>query len=167
MRQIVRSLLMMILGLLTLGATAEAAVVTIDVDPGTPGIQGKIKVQLGATVTLDVVVDAVTDLNAFEFNLGYKSANLNATTITSGMFLSAGSPIGVDLGPPLLKYGEFQLSAMGSSGTDVVLASITFTAVRKGNSKLALPVVRLSAPHGVSILNGGGIGGSIQVVSKK
>ncbi len=168
MRQIARSLLMMILGLLTLGATAEAAVVSIDVDPNRAGIQDKIKVQLGDTVTVDVVVDDVSNLNAFQFDLRYPATKLNATVITSGNFLpGTPSTLNEDLGPPLLKYNEFIFSAMGSSGTDVVLASITFTAVRKGKSRLDLPVVRLAAPHGVSILNGVGTGGKIRVVSKR
>jgi len=155
----------MIVGLWALGATAEAAMVSLDVDPSTAGIQDKIKVQLGDTVTVDVVVDAVTDLNAFEFNLGYIGARLNARTIMSGMFLP-GPPISAveDLGPPLLKYAEFQFSDAASSGTDVVLASIIFDTVGLGTSTLTLPVVKLSGPHSFEILNGSGTGGSITVV---
>jgi len=154
----------MIVGLWALGATAEAVMVSLDVDPSTAGIQNAISVPFGPSVTVDVVVDAVTDLNAFQFNLGYIGAILNATTITSGMFLSAGIPIGVDLGPPLLKYGEFQFSDAASSGTDVVLASIIFDTVGLGTSTLTLPVVKLSGPHAFEILNGSGTGGSITVV---
>lgn len=168
MRQYVMSVFLMIVGLLAFGTTAEAVKVAVDMNPNRPGIQKNIKVKLGETVTVDVVVDDVTDLNAFEFSLRYPAKKLNATAITSGNFLpGTPSTLNEDLGPPLLKYDEFILSAMGSSGTDVVLASITFTAVRRGKSRLALPVVKLSAPHGVIVLSGAGTGGIIKVVRKR
>ena len=131
---------------------AGAVSVVVDVDPGTAGIQSQATIMNGDSITVDVVVTGVTNLNAFEFDLDFNSTILAATGITSGNFLPAPAlNVENNTASPDVNFAEFALVPVGSNG-DGVLASITFSSLALGMSDLVLNDVILSAPFGAQIL---------------
>lgn len=167
MRQCLRSLLMTIVGLLALGATAEAVLVEIDMDPGSPGVQTNLSpVLVNDIFTVDVLVSGLTSpplaanevpLQGFEFHLNYDSAVLDATSAVGGNILLAPTFTLPDLTTPgLVVFGDLSLGDPTSTAAAGILASITFNTVGPGFSLLDLngildPDNPLDNPNGVAL----------------
>jgi hypothetical protein len=91
-------------------------------DPAAVKIQGVV----GATFTVDVRMEGVTNLGAFTFEIHYDESSLDLTDIREGPFLSSGggSTICTEQGPPtfqgLGRLGCVLMSKPGVSGSGVV-----------------------------------------------
>jgi hypothetical protein len=90
-------------------------------DPASIKIQGVV----GATFTVDVRIEGVTDLGAFTFEIHYDESSLDLTDIREGPFLSGGgSTTCVAQGPPtfqgLGRLGCVLQAKPGVSGSGVV-----------------------------------------------
>lgn len=133
---VVRSLAAMALAAGSLFPAANATVLSISPSNET--------VTVGDTFTLDINISGVTDLYAFQFDLGFDPLFLAALSIEESVFLSAG-------GPPLFIPGDIDNSdgtvdeTMGSLQNDVpgvtgggTLATITFRALMAGLSSVNL-----------------------------
>lgn len=146
-------LCLVVLGFGLISAAASAfPILSLDTDPGTPGVQPDVEVAVGQRFMLEVRiegVDAGTPINGFELDLRYQGLGadpvLQALSIEAGSFLT-GTPILLpqDLGPPALSY------ALGSFGTGDsgagVLVRIEFEAIAPGLSSLVLENVVLGQP---------------------
>lgn len=162
------------LSTLALGiSTAHALpVVSVDVDPGTPGVQSALSITSGSGFTVDIVIEGVepaAPLNGFEFDLFFDPGVLAATSIVEGDFLL--DPVFVapfpgtviDNSTGLAAMAAVTLAPIGDFG-DGVLASISFDTLALGASALDLENVLLSAPFGVPISFGGSQDGSVNIV---
>ena len=135
--------------LLLLSATAHAIpFVTIDVDPGTPGIQSRRNVASGDSFSVDVLVtgvDARHPVFAFAFRLRNDSI-IEATGATKGHFLPIGGP--TDFAASADPDGVFVVDtllgpASGVSGSGI-LASVTYNAVGRGTTPVRFEFVELA-----------------------
>ncbi len=154
----------MIVGFLALGATAEAVLVSLDVNP--PNGQASRTVTLGTPFTVDIVVSDVTDLIGFTIDLGFDASVLTATGGSIGTFLGGGLLLfPPDLTPPDVNLVGGTFIGVGTTGSGV-LASINFTAVGPGvNSPLDFNLVQLTDSLGGKILDFPVIPGSEDSVS--
>lgn len=154
MRKFMRSVLPMILGLLALGATAEAALVSVSVDlnPGVVGIQATRIVTPGPFM-VDIVVSGLTTVNpdgplfGYEFDLDFVAGVVIPSGVADGGFLAEPNfELENSFG---LTFVDFTVSHLGSTGVDNsvfdlgVLASITFNTVAPGTRILDLNTVIL------------------------
>ena len=132
-----------------------AVSVSVDLDPGSLGIQGTATVTPGSTLVIDVVVEDLvpsSPLNAFEFDMDFDPTILDATNIATGEFLLPPSlVVETNILLPDINFAEVTLLATGASGSGV-LATVTFDVVGLGMSTLDLNDVILSAPFGVAIM---------------
>jgi hypothetical protein len=97
---------------------------------------------LGQPCYLDVVVDNVTDLGAFEFTMDFDPGVLQLDSIQEGPFLgSTGRTTQCgrfDVGPGLVRYGcASGGSQPGPTGSGVV-AAVSFTSLAQGDSVISL-----------------------------
>lgn len=96
----------------------------------------------GQTITVSVRVDAVTDLFAFGFDLGFNPSVLSATSITEGPFLAtAGTTLFIpgsidNASGTVSATGDTLLTAIQGASGSGVLAQVSFTVVGAGNSAL-------------------------------
>ena len=133
-------------------ATASALpTVSVDTDPGTPGIQTGLDILVGDTFTIDVVIQELWDwtlfLEAFLFNLDFDTAVLSAVSVESGEFLPPPLLYVPDPSYPYVWYGEVRFPGYSAlTDENGVLASITFEAIGSGTSLLDLNNVILSDP---------------------
>jgi len=125
MRALVKSVFLMIVGLLALVVTAEAAP-TISVDaPGT--------VTLGSTFMVDIVASGIgtVPISVFSFHLDFEPSKFIVTDVVDGGFLVPPAleiPSSNPPGPGFVEFAEFTLSG-GTSLASGVLATITFDTV--------------------------------------
>jgi len=103
----------------------------------------------GGTLHVDVVVEDVTHLGAFQFDLVYDPAIVTATSVALGPFLGSTGCAVMEVGPSIdnvagrLTYGGLVLGACtGSSGNGVV-ATVTFEPMALGESDLTLENAQL------------------------
>jgi len=99
--------------------------------------------------TVDVQIQDVTDLAAFQFDMSFDPAVVHVTDVTLASFLGSGGLNTAALGPSIdntagtLSFGGFAYGAgSGASGTGA-LATITLAPQAAGNSALALSGVQL------------------------
>ena len=129
-------------------------IVSVDVDPTTPGIQTSIIVSPSTSFAVDIViagVDSTAPLNGFEFDLSFDPSILTATSVADGGFLLP--PVFVVqsiIGAMIVEFAEVSLLPAGASGAGV-LATIMFDAIDPGTSALDLNNVLLTAPFGLEI----------------
>lgn len=148
---------------------ADAIVISVDLDPGTAGVQSDLTVAPGNSFFVDIFVSGVpvaTPLNAFEFDLDFNSSVVSAVSVVSGGFLLA--PVIVsenNVAPPDVNFAAATLLPAGASG-DGVLAQVAFNAAAGGMSALTLNDVNLSRPFGIPITGFTLSNGSITVVSE-
>lgn len=142
---------------LTSSSALALPIVSVDVDPLTPGIQSAFQAIIGNPLTVDVVisgVDASEPLNAFEFDLDFDPAILTPLSVVAGGFLLA--PVFVvenNIAAPDVNFAGVTLAASGNVGAGI-LATIQFDIVGFGTTVLDLNDVILSAPFGSSITVG-------------
>ena len=128
----VQKRLVILLVFLLLPLSAEAGpIVSVDMDPSTPGVQSTLTVTDGTSFTVDAFilgVEAAALLNAFEFDLSFDSSLLNATSVFGGGFLVApASTVESDLLSPDVNFAAVTLGFAGALGSGI-LANITFIA---------------------------------------
>jgi hypothetical protein len=110
---------------------------------------------VGDEFSVDVVIEGVTNLAAFQFTLEFDSSVLKATAVEEGAFLgsSGREPLCPDAGKEILagsaKLACVTLGAPVSSGGEPgpdgagVLGTVEFTATGKGETSLGLQDVKL------------------------
>jgi hypothetical protein len=113
----------------------------------------------GETFSVDVAIESVNDLGAFQFDLTYDPACVEATDVTLGPFLggtgrSVGE-VGPIFGAGMVSYGAYSLgdTPPGPDG-DGVLATVTFQAgVSECTSDLHLQNIAVTDTSGDPISN--------------
>ncbi len=137
---------------LALHASVAFAVPILSIDPPTT-IVGP-----GETFSLDVAIRDVTDLYAFQFDLGFDPAILAATSVNEGPFLPSGGLTSFIPGTINNTAGSitFTLDTLlgpvpGVTGSGI-LASATFDALSFGTSHLSLTNV-LFFDSGFSVIS--------------
>jgi len=125
---------------------------TVKVDPALK--------QIADTGSVDIKIDNVTNLGAFEFKLKY---NVNivkvsqASDVTLGSFISSTGRTAVPTGPTIdndkgeLTFGAFTFGSNNGPDGSGVLATINFTAQNQGNTTLDLDGVQVTDINGDNI----------------
>ncbi len=120
-------------------AAVQAATVSIDPSSTTVGV--------GNTFSLNVDIADVTDLYAFQFDVGFDPTLLAATSESEGPFLSSAGttiffPGTIDnVGGAISGTGDVlsgAISGASTSGTPGLLATLQFTALAEGTSAISL-----------------------------
>jgi len=116
----------------------------------TIGIQPAIKdVVLGQIFILDVTISDVTDLYAFQFDVGFDPAVLSAQSISEGIFLPGGGstdfiPGSIDNASGVVtNTADVLLGPVNGVSGNGTLASLFFTALNLGSSPITLSNVIL------------------------
>lgn len=101
-------------------------------------------IEEGSSFSVDISISGVSDLFAFEFDLGFDPSILSATSITEGSFLPSGGPTlwfpgTIDNTSGLIQFTSDSLQGFdpGVSGNGF-LAHIDFTALTTGSSNINL-----------------------------
>jgi hypothetical protein len=152
------------------GAARSAPIVSLDLDPGSPGVQATVTVAKAGDLQVDLLVAGidVPPLAGFEFELQFDPNVLGLVSVVNGGFLS--SPFFFDVFPD--DGSVFVQAAIRSFGDgptgDGVLARLVFDALGVGESVLDLEAV-LYRPLGAilpdpTIPTDGVFGGSLKVV---
>jgi len=85
-----------------------------------------------STFTVDVAIEDVTDLGAFQFDLTYDSTCITAIDATMGPFLGSTGrgvgEVGPSFGTGIVTYGGYSWGANAGPNGDGVLATVTFQA---------------------------------------
>jgi hypothetical protein len=119
-------------------------------------IDSYASVTVGATLTVDVVVEDVTNISGFQASLLYDFTKLKVTAIDYYFLLASTGASVLDLGNTAPDTdGDFFMAAamfsplivIGANG-DGVLARVTFEALDSGSSPLDLTNVKLSDADG-------------------
>ena len=149
-----------VLALFLVSANASATVMlSIDVDPSTPGVQSdRDDVQVGQNISVDVVITIVDEpglaVGGFDLTVSFNSDVLEATGVTSGKYLGevtgtlsdalSSFPIPPppyevvrQLGTASVQYGESYLGTPPPPTTDL-LFSIAFDVVGQGSSEITV-----------------------------
>ena len=131
--------------LVAIGWADEPATVSID-----PASQ---EVFLGGSGATDVLVEDVTDLYVFEFQIAFDPTLVEVVQIQPGDFLSPDWLLenSVDNDNGTLAYALCQLNPSPPQSGDGVLATITWRGKVMGTSPITLTYVQLGAPRGVPI----------------
>lgn len=147
---------------LVCAAAGSAGAATVAVQPAAQ------TVAVGQNFSIDIVASAMTDLYAFQFDLGFNPTVLSATLVTPGPFLANGGA--VFFVPPVLNNvsgqisgtAETLLTAVSGVNGGGVLATIAFHANGPGFSFPSLFNVAFldSSLSGISVDL---IGGSVEV----
>ncbi len=125
-------------------------------------------VLVGAPLTLQVLINGIADLYAYQFSLSYNPALVQLTSVTEGAFLATGGPTFFDGGTVNNTTGTVSFvfdsligAVPGVTGTGV-LASMQFTAVAAGVSALTFSDV-LFLDAGLADITVAAQNGSVQV----
>lgn len=139
-----RSLKLVMAGLsLCLFAEVAHASPILSIQPGTTSVAS------GGVFSLNVNVSSVTDLFAYQFDLGFSPAVLSALSITEGTMLPGGGtaffiPGTIDNSAGLISFTADSLigslSGVNGSGT---LAQVQFKALNAGTSSIGISNVSL------------------------
>jgi general secretion pathway protein D len=118
---------------------AQAGFIAVDAIPGGT-IDDAVAVNVGERFDVDVLVEDVSDLAGFQFELRFDPAVLTAVAVSSGNLFGVDTfPIDDTMGTDLISFAEVSL-AFG--GVDIVgqslLATVSFDAAAKGTSALSL-----------------------------
>jgi hypothetical protein len=142
-------------------ATLVPGTTALVVDPASQ------EVVVGDYFTVDVRVDNVNNLGAYEFTLQFNSDLISYVTVTDGDFLGSTGRV-VFCPDPITDVGTVRFGCVSSdSGTPGAsgsgqLAQVLFQAVAPGTSDLNLPLVALADPFGENI-PAAAAGGSVSV----
>jgi len=117
-----------------------------------------IRADLGSSFIVDVVIDGITDLGGFEFDLAYTPDVVAVDRVLLGPFLGSTGRSVTEIGPAIdneagvLSYGANSIGTVAGPNGTGVLATITFTTVGLGNSSLSFDDnVRIARASGRSI----------------
>ncbi len=111
----------------------------------------------GATFSLDVAISDITDLYAFQFDLGFNPTILSATNLVEGPFLPSGGPTlfipgTIDNINGLITFtADILLGPVpGVMGSGTV-STVTFDALASGNTSVNLANILLLDSQGIPI----------------
>lgn len=127
-------------------------------------LPSSVSVAPGQIFTLDIAVSDVTDLYAFEFDLGFNPAVLSANGVTEGPFLATGGSTFFIEGAidnttgAISATGNSLLTAIAGVSGNGVLARASFTALAPGATNINLFGILLldSSLSGIPVTNLGG-----------
>jgi len=133
-------------GLGTIGR-ADEPTTTVSIAPASQ------EIFLGGTGITDVMVEDVTDLYVFEFQIAFDPTLVEVVQIQPGDFLSPDWLLenSVDNDNGTLAYALCQLNPSPPQSGDGVLATITWRGKVMGTSPITFTYVQLGAPLGVPI----------------
>jgi hypothetical protein len=144
--------------------TATPGPTTVRIDPVTQDVAQF------TDFTVDVRVDNVVNLGAYQFTIAFDPAMVSFVGVANGPFLSSSGRV-PDCPPPILTAFSVQFSCAtlgaelpGASGSGV-LATVTFHAVGAGTSALDLRSVMLLTPAAARIRVASIIDGSVTVMA--
>ncbi len=132
----------------------EAAQVTVSIQPASK------QMYLNRTASVDVVVDGVTNMGSFQFEIGFAGTVVNvanASDVVLGSFLGSTGRTVIPVGPAIdnaagtVVYGAATFGAQAGPNGSGVLATITWTGVGEGTTALNLRNVQVSDVNGVVI----------------
>ncbi len=138
----------------------------VRVSPNTQGVSA------GSDVVIDIAIDAVADMGAFEFTLDYDPALLSFISAVNGPFIGSTGGAVFCIGPTVnavsgaATFGCVMTGAPGATGSGT-LATVTFGTSCAGNDLLSLTGVAIAdgvgapipaANHNGSVGVGGGSG---------
>jgi adhesin HecA-like repeat protein len=115
---------------------------TLMADPVLSVQPPSVNVTSGQNFSVDVIVSGVTDLFAYQFDLGFNPSVVRADGVTEGSFLATGGstlfiPGSIDnVGGAVSNNGDTLLTAISGVSGGGTLASFEFTAVGGGSSSL-------------------------------
>lgn len=118
------------------GLSAHAAVLSVN--------PAYTNVTAGQTFSVDVQIAGVTDLYAFQFDLGFDPTVLSVTSVTEGAFLQGGGPTlwidpTIDNLAGTITYAADALNgAAAGIGGYGILATISFATLAAGSSNISL-----------------------------
>ena len=148
MKRLTLFILTITLTLLLIEATFA---VTVKISPASQ------QIPIPGTGTVNVSIEGVTNLGAFEFKIKYDSSIvkiLQSTDVQLGTFISSTGRTVVPTGPTIdndageLTFGAFTFGANPGPDGDGVLATIVFTAQSEGTSTLDLTNVQVTDING-------------------
>jgi len=119
--------LALLLAPVSLGAQPETT--TVRIDPASQDVGP------GATFTVDVMIDDVVDLGAFEFSIGFDPAVVNVDSVAIGPFLGSTGrtvvelPVDIDNVNGILSYGAFTFGDFAGPDGSGLLATVTLHAL--------------------------------------
>ncbi len=142
--------------------------VTIRIDPAEQIAES------GQVVSIDVIVENVNNLGAFQFDIVFDTNILHVSAATMGVLLGSTGrtviPVGPDMdnstNPGKITYGAATLGSVAGPNGNGILASVEFTTQVNGSATLELQNVQLSDVDGqtltiANLFNGSVIVGSI------
>ncbi len=143
----------------------SAAQLFVDIIPG-GDISSTYSTLTGGNFDVDIVLNDAIDFAGFEFNMGFDSTILSATSITSG------NVFGVDtftlddtISSSNISFSEASLALTGLNiNTPTVIASFSFSALASGTSNLSLANVILSDSFGLELIPVNLASGAVTVV---
>ena len=146
-------------GLLLLGASVTQATSMF----ATPTPAGPLNI--GDSFSVDIVIDSISDLAGFEFDLNFDFTLVTATTIISGDIFGFDTvEISNSLAPGVATFSEATLAFSGVNITaPTVIATISFDTLAAGVSSLNIVNALLSDSLGDPIPDPTVINSSIQV----
>ncbi|MDW7679815.1 MAG: NosD domain-containing protein [bacterium] len=141
--------------------------ITVRIDPAAQTVES------GQAVSIDVVVENVNNLGAFQFDIVFDTNILHVNTATMGVFLGSTGrtviPVGPDMNnstnPGKITYGAATLGANTGPDGNGILASVEFTTQANGTATLELQNVQLSDVDGQALTIASLSNGSVTVGS--
>jgi Cohesin domain len=121
---------------LLLVASTSLSASAISVEPAT------LVVTPGQSFTLSVEISGITDLYGYQFDLGFNSSVLEATSVTEGAFLSTGGstiflPGAIDnVGGSITSNADILNGAVSGVNGSGDLLDVTFQALAPGSSSV-------------------------------
>lgn len=104
----------------------------------------------GATFVLNVIVDNVVDLGAFEFTVAFDSGVVQVQGVTLGPFLGSTGRTTAQLGPNIdnsagsFIFGGFSFGTVGGPNGTGTVAQVTLRAVGAGSTALTFSAAQLT-----------------------
>lgn len=133
-------------------------ILAADVTPSL-SLHGPGSIGVGSLFTLDVNISGVSDLTAFQFDVGFDPAFAQAIQVTEGPFLQSAGPTlfipgAIDNGAGLISFTAGALAGMGPGASGAgVLARLQFTGLMEGtgNFTLLAPLLYDSIPNPIEV----------------
>ncbi|HDP97782.1 MAG TPA: hypothetical protein ENN22_01185, partial [bacterium] len=127
--------------------------VTIRIDPAEQIAES------GQVVSIDVIVENVNNLGAFQFDIVFDTNVIQVNSATMGVFLGSTGrtviPVGPDMNnstnPGKITYGAATLGSVAGPNGNGILASVEFTTQVNGSATLELQNVQLSDVDGQAL----------------
>lgn len=134
---------------------------TISLQPSAPSLP------LGSSVMVDVNVSGISDLYAFQFDIGFNPGVLSAASVTEGSVFSS---VGVFFSPGIIDNAAGTITFIGDSlsgpgpgiSIDGTLAQILFNAIGPGSSSIDLSNIILLDSN-LNDITAGSVSGSVNV----